>query len=109
PGLQRAAIGVVEHAVVVIVGVRAAVAVLEAVDVLGRARALIDAVGNAVLVVVAIRAALERRDPRLVRAAVDLVGHAVTVGVAAVIRMGLVRLVLCVAATAAAVQPHCDQ
>jgi hypothetical protein len=78
-GLHRAAIGGIEHAVLVVVGIRAAVAVLEAVLVLGLGRAAVEVVGEPVAVGVLGRATVELGDPRRERALVGDVEHAVVV------------------------------
>src|SRR5262249_51386235 len=76
----------VEDAVLVVVGIRTAVGVLEAVLVLGLVRALVDRIGDPVAVVVRIRAAVGVFEAilvlGLVRALVDIVGDPVAVGVA---------------------------
>ena len=100
----------VEHAVAVVVRIRAAVVVLEAVLVLGLVRALVGRVGDAVAVVVGIGAAVVVLEAVLVlgldRALVGRVGDAVAVVVGigaavvvleAVLVLGLVRALVGVA------------
>src|SRR5262249_18005548 len=87
-GLVRALVGGVGDAVVIAVGLRAAVLVLHAVLVLGAQRALVADVGDAVAVVVGIRAAVPVLEAvlilLLVGALIERVHHAVAVGVALV-------------------------
>src|SRR5665213_655196 len=76
PGLVRALVGHVEHAVLVVVRIGATVGVLEPVLVLRLVRALVGLVGDAVGVVVGIRAAVGVLEPVLVLRLVGaLVGH----------------------------------
>src|SRR6185503_7601869 len=99
PRLARALVGGVEHAVLVVVGIRAAVGVLEPVDVLRLIDAGVERVGQPVAVLVrhlvgAAVVVLEAvHGLRLGLAAVDVVHDAVAVGVlrlrAAVRRLAL--------------------
>src|SRR5665213_320706 len=86
PGLVRALVGHVEHAVLVVVRIGATVGVLEPVLVLRLVRALVGLVGDAVGVVIGIRAAVGVFEPVLVlwlvRAFVDVVEDAVVITVA---------------------------